>query len=70
VYVLSQTAPPAPDAISLSRHIIRRARMLPGKIIRNGPRALARIGRRSVKWVLLSTVPWALSARYGPEKKR
>lgn len=55
VYVLSQTAPPAPDVLSLSRHMVRRAGMLPGKIIRNAPRALVRVIRKPVKWMLAST---------------
>lgn len=52
VYVLSQTAPPAPDVISLSRHVVRQAGVLPGRIVRSGQRAIARIARKSVKWLL------------------
>ena len=52
VYVLSRSAPPVPDWPSLSRHWLRRARMLPGQAARNGPRELARIFRRSIERVL------------------
>jgi len=68
VYVLSRSAPLAPDLSSRSRHIVRHVSMLPGRIIRNGPRKIARFARKSIKWVLASTVPWALPARHRPDK--
>jgi hypothetical protein len=46
VYVLSRSPPPAPGLGSLARHALRRARMLPGQIARNGPQALSRMSRR------------------------
>ena len=55
VYVLARSAPPAPGVRALSANWLRRAGMLPGKIARNGPRALARHGRRLAKWVWYRT---------------
>jgi hypothetical protein len=55
VYVLSRAAPPTPTIGSFSRHMARRAAMLPGKIARNGPRRLARVSRKAVKWLMMST---------------
>ena len=63
VYVLSRLAPAAPAFGSMARHIGRRARALPGQIVRHGPRALVRRARKSVKWLLASAIPWALPAR-------
>jgi len=68
IYVLSRSAPLAPDLSSRSRHIARHVSMLPGRIIRNGPRKIARLARESIKWALASTVPWALPARHRPDK--
>ncbi|HTE85034.1 MAG TPA: hypothetical protein VK821_09890, partial [Dehalococcoidia bacterium] len=51
VYVLSRSGPPAPGLLSLSRHVARCAWMLPGQIARNGPRELARTGRKLIKRV-------------------
>ena len=70
VYVLSRSAPLAPDLSSRSRHIVRHVSMLPGRIIRNGPRKIATLARESIKWALASTVPWALPARHRPDKTR
>jgi hypothetical protein len=42
VYVLARSAPPPPGVRSVWASWLRRAAMLPGKIVRNGPRALAR----------------------------
>lgn len=47
-FVLSRSKPPAPRWAALCRYLLRRARMLPGQIIRNGPR----IARQSIKRVL------------------
>jgi hypothetical protein len=49
VYVLSRSAPAEPGLLSLSRHVSRRARMLPGQIARNAPQRLARIVRQSTR---------------------
>lgn len=49
VYVVSRSAPAAPGPLALCRHLLRRARMLPGQIARNGPQRLARIVRRSIE---------------------
>ena len=49
VYVLSRSAPPPPDWLSISKYALRRAWMLPGQIARNGPQRLARIVRKSVR---------------------
>ena len=68
VYVLSRSTPLAPDLPSRSRHIARHVGMLPGRVIRNGPRKIARLARKSIKWVLASTFPWALPARHRPDK--
>jgi len=46
-YVLSRAAPRRPDWLSLSRYALRRARMLPGQVARNGPQRLSRIIRKS-----------------------
>ena len=51
VYVLSRSTPPAPDLRSLSRHWLRRAGMLPGRIVRASRRTVARIARKLFKWV-------------------
>lgn len=64
VYVLSRSTPSRPDLFSLSRHVARRAGMLPGQIARNGPRLLVRISRRLAKSL------WTLPARKGPDEKR
>jgi hypothetical protein len=69
VYVLSRSVPPRPRIGSLSRHMLRRAIMLPNQLVRKGPRGLARIARRFAKSALVSTVPWALPARYRRSKK-
>jgi hypothetical protein len=69
VYALSRSAPPSPHLMPLLRHAGRRAMTLPGEIMRSGPRKVARVSRRALKWVLVSTVPWALPARYRPKKK-
>jgi hypothetical protein len=53
VYVLSRTAPPVPTVGSVSRHIARRGAMLPGKIVRSGPRKLAQTFRRTLTWLLV-----------------
>jgi hypothetical protein len=42
VYVLSQSAPKAPDMLSRSKSLLRRAAALPGQVARSGPRGLAR----------------------------
>ena len=42
VYVLARSAPPHPSARSIWTNRLRRAAGLPGKIVRNGPRALGR----------------------------
>jgi hypothetical protein len=68
IYVLSRRPPPAPDFIPLSRHLWRRARKLPGQIVRHGPRVAAQVSRRLLKPVLVSLIPWALPARYRPRK--
>lgn len=49
VYVLTRAAPPVPSLRSRARHWLRRAGRLPGRIVRNGPRRLARIAYRFVK---------------------
>lgn len=46
-YVLSRSAPRPPGWLSLSRYALRRARMLPGQVARNGPQRLSRIIRKS-----------------------
>ncbi len=42
VYVLSRSPPPAPGVRPRAADLLRRAAMLPGQIVRNGPRGLAR----------------------------
>lgn len=42
VYVLGHSAPPPPGLRSRSTHWLRRAAMLPGKLVRNGPREIVR----------------------------
>ena len=49
VVVLSRSDPPKPDLAAVSKHLLRRARMLPGQIARNGPRRLARLVRRLLR---------------------
>jgi hypothetical protein len=68
VYVLSRTRPACPGSLPVLRHLLRRARMLPGQVARSGPRKVERIARKSMKWVLLSTVPWMVPKRYRPDK--
>ena len=70
IYVLSRLTPLSPDLSSRARHIARHVSMLPGRIIRNGPRKIATLARESIKWALASTVPWALPARHRPDKTR
>jgi hypothetical protein len=62
VYVMTFTTPPKPTAPSLLRHAARRARALPGKLARRGPREAARM----VRAVLMATVPWAVPTRFRP----
>lgn len=57
VYVLSRSAPAAPDWRSRSRHVLRRAWRLPGQIARNGPRELARISRKWIKRAATAVLP-------------
>lgn len=64
VYVLSRSAPPMPSLGSLTRHFGRRAAAFPGKVVRNGPRRLARIFRKGMKRLLLSAVPGAVPERF------
>ena len=64
VYVLSRSPPRAPDVAALSRHQVRRAIMLPGKVIRSAPRQILRTVRGLAKHILVAAVPWALPARY------
>ena len=45
VYVLAYSAPPAPGLRSRVANRLRRAAKLPGRIVRNGPRTLARYAR-------------------------
>jgi hypothetical protein len=45
VYVLSRSSPPVPSLRSRLANVLRRTRMLPGKIVRSGPRALTRRAR-------------------------
>jgi hypothetical protein len=68
VYVLSRSAPAAPDLRSRSRHVLRRARRLPGQIARNGPRELARISRKWIKRVATAVLRGP-PARNRPDKK-
>jgi hypothetical protein len=49
VYVLSRSAPSPPGWFALSRYVLRRARMLPGQIARNGPPRLARTVRKVIR---------------------
>jgi hypothetical protein len=69
-YVLSRSTPLAPGLVSRSRHIGRRIATVPGRIVKTGPSGLARIARKAIKWVLVSTVPWALPARYRSNSDR
>lgn len=46
IYVLSRSPPAAPDPVSLARYVARRIRMLPGQIIRNGPRMISQKSRK------------------------
>jgi hypothetical protein len=68
VYVLSRSPTTSPGYLALSRHLWRRTKKFPGQIVRHGPRLIARYFRQSIKWLLLSTVPWALPTRYRPGK--
>ena len=49
VYVLSRLEPPVPTIGSISRNMARRAAILPGKIVRSGPRKLGQIFRKARK---------------------
>jgi len=40
VYVMARSAPERPGVSSLARHALRRVVMLPGQVLRNGPRLL------------------------------
>lgn len=64
VYVLSRIPPQPPKFQSILRYRLRRARMLPARILLAGPPRIAQISRQVAKRVLLATVPWALPARY------
>jgi len=64
VCVLWRSAPPAPGIGSLCRHLLRRGRILPGQVLRSGPRRVRQASRRFLKRLLLSTIPWALPKRY------
>jgi hypothetical protein len=65
VYVLARSAPAAPTWRSLSKHVLRRGAALPGQVARNGPRELARISRKWIKW----GVSMVLSGRNRPDKR-
>lgn len=52
VYVLSRSTPAVPSLRAQSASWLRRARSLPAKIVRNGPRVLVREGRRLAKRIL------------------
>jgi hypothetical protein len=64
VYVLSRAPPPNPGLRALARHGLRSAGRFPAKMVRNGNRAIVARVRKSLKWLLLSTVPGALPERY------
>lgn len=68
IYLLSRSAPAQPSVASLSRHLLRRAKALPGQIMRKGPPKLVRIVRGTARRVLVATVPWALPKRFRPPK--
>lgn len=68
VYVLSRSRPRSPGYLEVSRHLFRRAKTFPRKMIKGGPREIARLCRKSLKWLLLSTVPSALPVRYRSKK--
>jgi hypothetical protein len=68
VYVLARAAPERAKLMPLLGHLGRRARRLPGRIVRNGPREAARISRKIVRTVLVATVPWVLPARFRPSR--
>ena len=67
VYVLSRKLPHKPGVAPLCRHLLTSP-----KLARKGrqawPRLTSRYLRRTLKKVLLSTVPWAVPARYRPDK--
>ena len=54
VYVVSRSAPLSPTVGSVARHWVRRAAVLPRKIVRNGPRKLALTARKALKGLLAS----------------
>ena len=56
VYVLSHSVPQAPTLRSLSRFLLRRTAILPGKIARTGPRMLISQARKLAKWVWFALV--------------
>ena len=56
VYVLSHSVPLTPTLRSLSRFLLRRTAMLPGKIARTGPRMLISQARRLAKRVWFAVV--------------
>ncbi len=64
VYVMSRAQPQPPEFQSVLRFQLRRAKNLPGRIARNGPRRLAQMVRRLAKRTLQTAAPWALPARY------
>jgi len=64
VYVLSRTPPQPPGFQSVMRHQLRRARMLPRRILVGGPPRIARALRKAAKQGLLAAAPWALPARH------
>jgi hypothetical protein len=68
IYVVARSAPRRAGLVPLLRHLGRRARSLPGRIARNGPREAARISRKIARTVLVATVPWALPRRYRPSR--
>jgi hypothetical protein len=68
VYVLSRSKPPAADTSALFRHALRRTSVFPGKLVKSGPRVVVRLCRKSLKWLIYSTVPSSLLSRYRTKK--
>jgi len=68
VYILSRSRPRPPSYLEVSKHLLRRAKQFPRKLVWSGPREVIRRCRKSMRWLLLSTVPSALPVRYRSKK--
>jgi hypothetical protein len=64
VYVLSRSPPAKPGYAAVLRHLLRRVKSFPVKLVRTHPRMIAAVARRLLKRALVATVPRFFSPNY------